>query len=33
MTTSRTQQIQQLEQEWKSLRWEGIIRARIVLKK
>ncbi|HHH0959466.1 TPA: isocitrate lyase [Yersinia enterocolitica] len=26
MTTSRTQQIQQLEQEWKSLRWEGIIR-------
>ncbi|CNF65855.1 isocitrate lyase [Yersinia enterocolitica] len=26
MTTSRTQQIQQLEQEWKSPRWEGIIR-------
>lgn len=26
MTTSRTQQIQQLEQEWKSARWEGITR-------
>ncbi|MCV9878242.1 isocitrate lyase [Brenneria izbisi] len=26
MTTSRTQQIQQLEQEWKSARWEGIAR-------
>ena len=26
MTTSRTQQIQQLEQEWKSPRWEGILR-------
>ena len=26
MTTSRTQQIQQLEQEWKSPRWKGITR-------
>ncbi|PWC15550.1 isocitrate lyase [Brenneria roseae subsp. americana] len=26
MTTSRTQQIQQIEQEWKSTRWEGITR-------
>nr|NMN90370.1 isocitrate lyase [Brenneria salicis ATCC 15712 = DSM 30166]RBP57154.1 isocitrate lyase [Brenneria salicis ATCC 15712 = DSM 30166] len=26
MTTSRIQQIQQLEQEWKSARWEGIAR-------
>ncbi|MEB6338266.1 isocitrate lyase [Serratia rhizosphaerae] len=26
MTTSRSQQIQQLEQEWKSARWEGITR-------
>ncbi len=26
MTASRTQQIQQLEQEWKSPRWEGITR-------
>lgn len=26
MSTSRSQQIQQLEQEWKSARWEGITR-------
>ncbi|HEI8867225.1 isocitrate lyase [Serratia sp. AKBS12] len=26
MTTSRTQQIQQLEQDWKSARWQGITR-------
>ncbi|WP_409311201.1 isocitrate lyase [Pectobacterium sp. B1J-3] len=26
MTTSRTQQIQQIEQEWKNARWEGITR-------
>lgn len=26
MSTSRTQQIQQLEQEWKSARWKGITR-------
>lgn len=26
MSTSRAQQIQQLEQEWKSARWEGITR-------
>ncbi|MEK9494951.1 isocitrate lyase, partial [Photorhabdus sp. P32] len=26
MTISRTQQIAQLEQEWKSDRWNGIIR-------
>ena len=26
MTTTRTQQIEQLEQEWKQARWEGITR-------